>query len=170
MAFASPSAFRARTLARSRPSGLDKNPALAQRLVQHRALEVTPFFGMSGANDDHVKRHIEPAKLPAQTRRLGAAFRHLIGLDYEQVEVRVRTSLPSGTGAEEDYLCSRRGRGEAASRLFNQGLIGHRHPKMLVAMDDGSQLSSSRRAWSITWDCSSAYSETNNPRPHPRMS
>lgn len=57
--------FRARTLARSRPSGLDKNPALAQRLVQHRALEVPPFFGVPGANDDHVKGHIEPAKLRA---------------------------------------------------------------------------------------------------------
>jgi hypothetical protein len=87
MAFASPFAFRARTFARSRPSSLNKNPALAQRLVQHRSLEVPPFFGVPSANDDHVKRHIEPAKLPAQTRRLGAALRHLVGLDYEQVEI-----------------------------------------------------------------------------------
>src|SRR5260221_7118345 len=108
MAFASPSALRARTRARSRPSGFDKNPALAKRLIQHRALEVSPFFSMSGTDNDHIKLHIKPAKLPAQARRLGAALRYLVGLDDKQVEVPVGTSLPSRTTAKKDYLCSRR--------------------------------------------------------------
>jgi hypothetical protein len=82
---------------------------LFQSAESHRGLDplLDCLLSMEG---DHVKRH-------------------LVRLNDEQVQVQGGTSLPSSTWAEEDYLCTGRGGCQAASRLFDHGLIGHRHLK-----------------------------------------
>jgi len=84
---ASPSALRERTFARSRPSSLDKNPALAQCLVQHRTIEVAPLFDVFGTDDDYIEGYFQPSQLPSQARRLRPPSRHLAGLDDEQIKI-----------------------------------------------------------------------------------
>ncbi|HVS99389.1 MAG TPA: IS481 family transposase, partial [Solirubrobacterales bacterium] len=138
IAFESSSALCARTLARSRPSGLDKDPALAERLVQHGALEMAPFLGIRGADDDHVQGHPQTAQLPPQSRRLRTPLRQLAGLDHEQIEIGIRPSITARPGAEEDYPRVWGGSRKAAARLGNQDLVVRgTHAERVAASRDG---------------------------------
>src|SRR3954447_12233219 len=97
----SPCALRARTRARSGLSGLDKNPTLVQRLIQHRPFEVPPFLDVPGAYDDHVESHFQTAKLASQTSSLGASLPDPTWADHEGGQSRGGDALARGRGSRK---------------------------------------------------------------------
>jgi hypothetical protein len=71
MANASSAALRARSSASSRGLRAGKDATLPQRVVQHRALEVAPFFDVSITDHHEVDRDIKVSQGPAQADELG---------------------------------------------------------------------------------------------------
>jgi hypothetical protein len=92
--------------------------------VDHRALDVAPLCDVVSADDDHVERNFETAKLSAKPGGLRATPWNL-RLDYEQVEVRFGAGIAASVRAKEDHPRVWGGLGESAARLCNQGLIRH---------------------------------------------
>src|SRR5512133_244056 len=107
-ATASRAALAAITRARARPSRLGKDPALAQRVVEHRAGHVAPFFDVGLGDHDDVGRQAQRRQHALQAHDLAVVVLDM-RLDDEQVDVAVGSGLAARVRAEEDD--ARPGRG-----------------------------------------------------------
>src|SRR5438046_247925 len=83
-----PYAFASNRRARSRWSRLGKDPALAERLVQHGAANFAPLLNVLGRNNNHVRRDPQRAQHPTKAHHFVESTFD-IRLDHEEVEIAV---------------------------------------------------------------------------------
>jgi hypothetical protein len=96
----------------------DKDSAPVQRLVDHASANLSPLVRVLGAENYQVDRDTEIADSLAESHELGAATLQL-GLDDEQIQVAVGSTLASGAGAEQDHLGVGSGCRKTAASLSN---------------------------------------------------
>ena len=104
------------------PSGRQLSP-LGQRGTDETAAYVTPLSRVPLAHHHHISRKQKPPKRPAQPDRLP----HRIidtRLDYQEVQVAVRTSLTSRVGPEQDHSRVRwRNSHQPTTGLGNESIV-----------------------------------------------
>ncbi len=84
-----------------KPSGVDKNPALAHGALDHRACHHRAAAGELRIDDNDIGRHPKAPQATSQAHRLfGGILDHR--LDHQEVEVAPLVGVPPCVGAKEN--------------------------------------------------------------------
>jgi hypothetical protein len=104
---------------------LGKDPALAQRVVEHRVLHGAPLLEMRLGDHDDVGRQSQRREHALKAHDLAEAIVHA-RLDDQQVDVAVGPGLAARLRAEEDHLRARGRRDDPPRRFVDE--VGVDHP------------------------------------------
>jgi len=108
-----------------KPSGVDKNPALAHGALDHRACHDRAAPGEIRIDDNDVSGHLKAPQATSQAYRFfGGVLDYR--LDHEEVEVALQVGVPPCVGAEEDDPCVGR-RGSYPSPSLGDELLVDAH-------------------------------------------
>lgn len=108
-----------------------------QRLVDHAPGNPSPLVCVLGAENYEINRNSKITQSFTKPHELRSAALQL-GLDDEQIQVAIGTTLASGARAKKNYPRSRCGVGQATACLLDKCLVIHQaHRRIVVAACDG---------------------------------
>lgn len=125
----SPAARRWSISAYSICSGLGDNAPLAQRAIDHRALDLRTPPNERLVHHDHIDRDMEVSQRMTKFEGLCETVLNF-ALDYEEVKVAALVGVAAGMGAKQDHL-GRGGRSidqRTAGTLYHLGCGDRVHP------------------------------------------
>jgi len=94
--------------------------------VDNATAHISPAIGVLATDDDDIGWQTQIAQRAMEANRLLSLVGDL-WLNDKEVDIAVKSCLPTGVGAEQDHLGIRSGRSQAAPGLGNHGFVYHRH-------------------------------------------